>query len=131
MPPGPTIPAPPLCRLCRRPITRATLTCPHCGARVSWEALERDGQSVRRPLRLRVLAYASGLALLVVIAALWLWVLREIKTPLSSSGESPSTSDRPSTTECANLIHQLKRTPANQGDNSELRDRLRQCLEGR
>lgn len=127
----PTIPAPALCRLCRRPITRATLKCPHCGARVSWDVLARDAHSVPRPLRLRVAAYAGGVAFLIVIGALWLWVLREIKTPLSATGESPSTSDRPSTTECASLINELKRAPANQRATAELRDRLRQCLPSR
>lgn len=130
MPPPPTVPTPALCRLCRRPISRTTLKCPHCGARVSLTELTRAGHPVRMPLRRRVVAYATGLAILVIIAALWLWVLGDIKTPLSSV-ESPSTSKRPSTTECANLIGELKRAPANQRATPELRDRLRHCLEGR
>ena len=129
MPPPPTVPTPALCRLCRRPITRAAVKCPHCGARLSWSELARAGHPVRMPLRWRVTAYAGGLVLLVVIAALWLWISRELKTPMSSI-ESPSTPDRPSTAECATLIHELKRTPANRRA-PELRDRLRQCLEGR
>ena len=130
MPLPQTVPTPVLCRLCRHPLTRGALKCPYCGARLSWTALARAGHPVGMPLRRRVVAYATGLALLVVIAALWLWVLRDIKTPLSAV-ESPSTSSRASTTECANLIKELKRSPDNQRVTPELRDRLRLCLEGR
>lgn len=128
--PRQTIPTPTRCRLCRRPLSRAALKCPYCGARLSWSALVRDGHPVRMPLRLRVTAYAAGLALLIVIAALWFWVLREIKTPLSAD-ENPSTPNRPSTAECASLINELKRTPAKKRATPELRDRLRQCVDGR
>lgn len=129
MPLPSTIPTPALCRLCRHPLTRAALKCPYCGARLSWTGLGRTGHPVGMPLRRRVVTYASGLVLLGVIAALWFWVLRDIKTPLSAV-EGPPASNRSSTTECATLINELKRTP-DKRITPEIRDRLRLCLEGR
>jgi hypothetical protein len=74
-----------------------------------------------------VVTYATGLAVLIVIAALWGWLLREIKTPLSSV-EDPPASQRSSTTECATLINELRRSPGHPRS-PEIRDRLRQCLD--
>jgi hypothetical protein len=82
------------------------------------------------PFRWRVVAYASGLALLVAIGALWFWVLRDVNAPMSSI-EGVSTPARPSRAECADLIAELARSPGTQHVTPDLRDRLRHCLDRR
>jgi hypothetical protein len=123
VPSPPPIPTPALCRLCRRPLVAAAVTCPACGARQSLgdRAWGREPRPQWRGWRI-----AAGVILLVVLVAaamVWLSVLREIKGPISS---------RPSSSECADLASELaNRSAADQRLTSEMRDRIRQCFERR
>ena len=72
------------------------------------------------------------LALLVVGAVLWLSVLREVKAPISSADDVSKPAGRPSATECAELMAGLAKPSASEPRVlSEIRTRLRQCLEKR
>ena len=113
---------PALCRLCRRPIPRRAVKCPYCRARLSWSGPAPEARRVWGGWR--VAAGAMLLALLVVGAVMWLSVLREVKAPISSAG--------PSVAECAELMAELAKPSASESCVlSEIRTRLRRCLEKR
>ena len=122
---------PALCRLCRRPIPRGAVKCPYCRARLSWSAPAREAR--RGWGGWRIAAGAMLLALLVVAAVLWLSVLREVKAPISSADDVSKPAGRPSAAECAELIAELVNKPSASESRvlSEIRTRLRQCLERR
>jgi hypothetical protein len=126
----PPIGTPTLCRLCRRPIPRASKACPSCGARQSLSVGARGDDSQSRWRRWRIALGATLLVVLVAGAIIWLGVLREIKTGVSSNDTLPS--GRPSPDECAQLAGDLtKRAATNRPLTPEARARIRQCFERR
>ena len=127
--PPPQPPTPALCRLCRRPLVSATVKCPSCGARQTWNDRARGIES-RRPRRgWRIAAYVTILAVIVAAAIVWLSVLREIKGPISSDDGVTSAEGRPSANECAQLASELINRPtSDQRISAELRDRIRRCF---
>jgi cytochrome c-type biogenesis protein CcmH/NrfG len=126
------IPTPALCRLCRRPIARAAVKCPYCGARLSWSDRARAGESRRSRRGWLIAACVAALIVLVAAAVLWLSVLREIKAPISAEDNLANPAGRLSATECADLIAGLTKPSAtDQRLPAELRNRLRQCFDRR
>ena len=123
---------PTLCRLCRRPIPRASKTCPSCGARQTWSGRARNTDARSRWRAWRIALGTLLLVAVVVGAIVWLGVLREIKAGVSSSDAPTSPANRPLAKECAELAGGLANRPG--GDQRvapELRDRIRQCFERR
>jgi hypothetical protein len=132
IPAMPPIGTPTLCRLCRRPIPRASKACPSCGARQSLSVGARGDDSQSRWRRWRIALGATLLVVLVAGAIIWLGVLREIKAGVSSNDALTSPPGRPSAKECAELAGELANRPAgDQRVTAELRARIRQCLERR
>ena len=134
MPPLTPQPAPSLCRLCRRPIPRTVQKCPYCGARQVWRAGGFRRAGARRRPRLRIAklaAWAAGAAVVLVVVVLWLWLLREVKAPISSVESGAKPPGLPTRAECASLATQLTTPSAGERLTAEARDRFRQCRERR
>jgi hypothetical protein len=133
---SPLIPQPALslCRLCRAPIPRAVLKCPYCGARQVWSTIGFRRAAARRASRLRIAKLAAGItgaAVVLVAVVFWLWILREVKAPISSIESAANPPGPPTRAECAALATQLTTPSSGERLTAESRGRFRQCLERR
>jgi hypothetical protein len=126
---GPTS-TPALCRLCRRPIPRATIKCPYCRARLVWVAsAARPRLLARRAGRLKLTGLTAAVAAGVALLVIWGWVLWEVKAP-GSSTDTARTAPRPTSADCSSLSGVLTGGPEAR-ITPEIRDKFRQCFQRR
>ena len=126
-------PTPALCRLCRRPIPRAATKCPYCRAQLLWNVeRRRPGGPARWTRDLKRAGFAAAIVGGIVLVVVWLWVLREVKAPVSSSTDPTTTATRPTSADCASLIGVLTGGSGSESRMTpELRDKFRQCFQRR